>query len=246
MEKKGRYYIATSGWYYEHWKGPFYPEDLPKSGFFPFYAQHFTSVELNNSFYRLPNEKTLARWREISPKGFIFAAKASRLITHNKKLKDPEATLPPFIERMDILGDKLGPILFQLPPSWGVNVERLSEFLDKLPPGRRYAFELRNTTWFDERVYGLLKKRGAAFCVYDFNFVQSPRLITADFAYIRLHGPAGSYRGQYSVEALRDWAVQIKRWLREVDTVYCYFDNDEAGYAAQDALRLNKMVKEKG
>lgn len=243
MENDRRIHIATSGWYYEHWRGTFYPEDLPKKGFLSYYSRRFSTVEINSTFYGLPDEKRLKDWSRAVPEGFIFSVKASRFITHNKKLKDPRSTLPPFLSRIDVLGVKLGPVLFQLPPSWNLNVERLEEFLAALPQGYRYAFEFRDTAWFDERVYRALEKRGAAFCVYDFNGVLSPKRLTAGFAYIRLHGPAGKYMGKYSEEALSGWADLITAWAGEGRAIYCYFDNDEVGYAAMDAIRLDEIVR---
>lgn len=243
MRERSSLHIATSGWYYDHWRGPFYPPGLPKSSFLKFYSERFSTVEINNSFYRLPEEKTLKMWREAVPPGFIFSVKASRLITHNKKLKDPETTLPKLFERITALGDELGPVLFQLPPAWRLNKERLKTFLDTLSPGFRYAFEFRDPSWFDEGVFELLREKNAAFCVYEFDRILSPKEVTADFAYVRLHGPGGKYRGSYDDEALKGWAATLKAWLKQgVAEVFCYFDNDEAGYAALNAMRLNEIL----
>lgn len=243
--KRERIHIGTSGWYYDHWRGAFYPEDLPKKDYLKFYFGKFRTVELNNSFYRLPAEETFKTWRGSSPEGFIFAVKASRLITHNKKLLDPERTLPLFIERARLLGEKLGPILFQLPPRFKMNPERLEHFLDSLPGGMRYAFEFRDTSWLDEAVYKLLSRFNAALCVYDLNGVMAPKKLTADFAYVRLHGPNGPYQGDYSIDTLLGWARQFSEWSRRVKDIYCYFDNDQAGYAAKNALTLKSMVEGK-
>lgn len=178
----------------------------------------------------------------MSPPGFVFALKGSRFITHVKRLKDPGDAVANFIERAGALGEKLGPILFQLPPGWNVNTERLRAFLEALPGGHRFAFECRDPSWFDPEVYRLLKEHNRAFCIFDFDFLLSPREVTADFIYLRLHGPAGKYRGRYSEEALNGWAGFIGRWQGKVKAVYCYFDNDEAGYAAWDALRLKRIL----
>ena len=235
-------FIGTSGWHYAHWSGPFYPQGLPKEGFLGYYARHFDTVEVNSSFYRLPEEDTVRAWRDSVPEGFIFSVKASRFITHNKNLKDPETTLPLFFDRVGLLGGKLGPVLFQLPPGWKINIERLEGFLDALPKGHRYAFEFRNPTWFDAGVYGLLKKHNSAFCIYDLDRTLSPVEATADFVYLRLHGPDGPYRGRYTDNSLRGWAGEFSRWVGQARDVYCYFDNDEAGYAAADALRLKGFL----
>ncbi|MBE7415142.1 MAG: DUF72 domain-containing protein [Deltaproteobacteria bacterium] len=242
MEEKG-VYIATSGWQYGHWIGPFYPEHIAKSKLFEFYATRFNTVEVNNSFYRLPEKTTFARWKEKSPEKFIFALKASRFITHVKRLKDPVEPVRNFMDRAVALGEKLGPILFQLPPRWNLNIERLAIFLEALPRNFRFAFECRDPSWFHPEVYGLLKEHNSAFCIFDFDFLLSPREVTADFIYIRLHGPAGKYRGQYSEETLRDWAGFIRKWKGKTKAVYCYFDNDEAGYAAADAQRLKNILR---
>ena len=237
-------HIGTSGWYYHHWKGPFYPEDLPDEHLLDHYVKYFQTAEVNNTFYQLPAKETFARWRDSVPDGFIFSVKASRYITHMKKLKDPEQPILTFIGRVKELGDKLGPILFQLPPRWHVNLERLKSFLNALPVDYRYAFEFRDPSWFGEQTEAALAERGAAFCIYDFEQRQSTRSVTADFAYVRLHGPEGAYQGQYDDATLADWAEAFSSWASQGKEVYCYFDNDEKGYAAQDALKLKELVEE--
>jgi len=235
-------HIGTSGWHYQHWRGPFYPEDMPTSRFLEFYAERFRSVEINNSFYRLPTEAALKDWKSAVPKGFIFAVKASRFITHMKKLKDAGDSFRKFFDRVIVLGEKLGPILFQLPPRWQSNPQRLDEFLSGLPKKLRCAFELRDPSWFSPEVDGVLKRHRAAFCIYEFDRLLSPKTITADFVYVRLHGPAGRYQGLYGKKGLEPWARDIRAWREAGRTVYCYFDNDQAGFAARDALALRELV----
>src|SRR5215216_524684 len=237
-------YVGTSGWHYDHWEGPFYPPNLSDKAFLVYYAGRFGTTEINNSFYRLPERKTLLQWRDMVPEGFVFSVKASRYLTHMKKLKDPREPLERLLDRVGVLEDKLGPILFQLPPRWRSNPERLEGFLKILPEGQRYAFEFRDPSWFDDEIYELLVKRKASFCVYDLDGKTSPKEITADFAYVRLHGPDGPYRGRYGAERLAGWAGTFSAWRKEGLDVYCYFDNDEAGYAAQDALRLRQIMTE--
>ena len=237
-------YIGTSGWHYGHWEGPFYPSGFPKEAFLKYYAACYCTTEINNFFYRLPEKKTLLRWRNAVPEGFVFSVKASRYLTHMKKLKDPQEPLERLLDRVNVLEDKLGPILFQLPPRWGSNPERLEDFLEILPEGQRYAFEFRDPSWFDEKNYELLRNYKSSFCTYDLDGKTSPKEITADFAYVRLHGPDGPYRGRYGAELLAGWAGTFSAWLKEGLDVYCYFDNDEVGYAAQDALRLKQMMTE--
>lgn len=235
-------HIGTSGWVYPHWRGPFYPTDLPESAWLAFYARHLASVEIDSSFYRLPTRASIEHWRDATPKGFRFSVKASRFITHMKKLKDAEQTLPPLLDAVAGLGDKLGPLLFQLPPRWRANPARLCEFLQALPKGLRVAFELRDASWHKLSVLDLLAEFNAAFCIYDLAGFQSPRQITADFAYIRLHGPGAAYSGRYGRKALAEWADWLAR--QRLKAAYVYFDNDEAGHAVRDALDLQVLLKD--
>lgn len=235
--------VGTSGWHYKHWLGPFYPDHLPAAEMFPFYAKHFDTVEVNNSFYQLPAPTTLEKWRDDAPAGFCFAVKASRYITHMKKLTAPETGLQKFLPRVEILEDKLRPILFQLPPNWHRNAERLSDFLKALPPGHQYSFELRDQSWHAPEVYRLLGRHNAAFCIYELSGFQSPLEITADFTYIRLHGPhKEAYQGNYTQSSLKTWARRLSEWRRDLKDVYVYFDNDQSGYAARNALTLKNLL----
>jgi uncharacterized protein YecE (DUF72 family) len=237
-----RIFIGTSGWHYKHWLGPFYPQKLPASRMLDFYLRHFDTVELNNSFYKLPNVETLEAWRKNTPGDFLFAVKGSRFITHNKKLKDPHHALENLLPRVEVLKKKLGPILFQLPPKWRSNEERLEEFLQALPRRHRYTFEFREPTWFTPRILELLRRYRAAFCIYDIGGFHSPVEVTTDFAYVRLHGPGNKYQGSYSNQVLQDWARWIRDWSPRLKAIYVYFDNDQAGYAAHNALTLKQLV----
>jgi uncharacterized protein YecE (DUF72 family) len=235
-------HVGTSGWHYKHWVGTFYPADLRPPKMLRWYAERFDTVEINNSFYRLPAVTAFEIWcRETTP-GFCFAVKASRYITHNKKLTDPESANEKFITLVEKLGARLGPILFQLPPSWKVNVQRLEEFLSSLPRTHRYVFEFRNPTWNIPQVYEVLRRHNAAFCIYELAGFLSPMEITADFAYVRLHGPGNKYQGDYSEDTLRTWANKIEAWSRDLKHAFVYFDNDQAGFAAKNALELKQMV----
>jgi uncharacterized protein YecE (DUF72 family) len=238
----GRIWIGTSGWHYKHWVGTFYPERCPASRMLSLYQQQFDTVELNNTFYQLPKPASLECWRESVPSSFCFAVKGSRFLTHMKKLKDPAIGLQRFLGTVETLGEKLGPILFQLPPNWELDAGRLEEFLRCLPAYHHYAFEFRNATWNTPEVYTLLRRFNAAWCAFHLAGVESPIEITADFTYVRLHGPGGRYQGSYSDEALRRWAKQIEAWNRTLRAMYLYFDNDDSGYAAGDALRLKAML----
>lgn len=234
-------YIGTSSWVYPHWRGRFYPAGLDAASWLGYYAAHFDSVEVNRSFYRLPTRAQFAAWRQQTPVGFVFAVKASRFITHMKKLSEPEHTLSPLLEAVAGLGEKLGPLLFQLPPRWRPDRGRLAAFLAALPPGLRTAFELRDPRWHGDAILDLLSRQNAAFCIYDLAGFASPRAVTADFVYLRLHGPGAAYSGRYGRRALAGWA----QWLiqQAVTAAYVYFDNDEAGYAVQDALDLQAMLR---
>jgi uncharacterized protein YecE (DUF72 family) len=234
--------IGTSGWHYDHWRGPFYPPRMAAPRMLGYYIGSFDTVELNNSFYRLPSKKALQNWRDETPRGFCFGVKGSRYLTHAKKLKDPEKGIARFFDCAEILGPKLGPVLFQLPPQWTVNADRLDQFLQALPEEHRYTFEFRNETWNCDEVANVLRAHRAAYCVFDLAGFQSPLTVTTDFVYVRLHGPGGKYQGSYSDEALRQWADQIREWKAKRKHVYVYFDNDDSGYAPKNALKLKTML----
>jgi uncharacterized protein YecE (DUF72 family) len=202
-------------------------------------------VEINNSFYQLPARQTLEEWRKTVPNGFIFTVKGSRYITHMKKLKDPSQAVPQLLKAAKVLKTRLGPILFQLPPRWGVNPDRLRQFIEALPGKYRYTFEFRDPSWFEDRIYDILSETETAFCIYELADRLSPKETTADFVYIRLHGPeAEAYQGHYDANTLAGWAGAISAWRRQGKEIFCFFDNDQAGYAAKDALRLRKMLEE--
>ena len=210
---------------------------------FQFYAGYFNTVEINNSFYRLPTAETFDAWRDSSPRSFCYAVKASRFITHMKKLKDPKISSEKFFLVAERLGKKLGPILFQLPPRWKVNVERFSEFLESLPRGHKYTVEFRDESWFVTPVFELLRKHNVAFCIHDFADMKIPNEITADFAYVRFHGPTSAkYFGSYSKQQLETWAERITGWRSKLSATYLYFNNDPGGEAVKNALALKELL----
>ncbi|MCK4698063.1 MAG: DUF72 domain-containing protein, partial [Dehalococcoidia bacterium] len=190
---RAKYYIGTSGWVYRHWRGVFYPPKLPQSKWLEFYTGHFSTVELNNSFYRLPSEQAFSNWRATSPEGFRYAVKVSRFITHIKRLKDVAEPIETFLQRARHLNEKLGPLLYQLPPNMHRNDERLESFLQLLPKGLRHVIEFRHQSWLDEEVFDILRRHNIGFCVFDMPGLPCPLLTTADFAYIRFHGSTGLY-----------------------------------------------------
>lgn len=243
MSERGMIRVGTSGWNYDHWKGSFYPTELKQKDWLDYYAEKLRTVEINNSFYNLPSGKTFRKWAETVPSDFLFSVKASRYITHMKKLKDPREPLERFMAGAGALGDRMGPVLFQLPPRWNVNPDRLEAFLDRLPGNIMATFEFRDRSWWDDRIYGILKERNAAFCIFDLAGEQSPKEVTADFVYMRLHGPGDAYEGLYEKETLAGWAGAAYAWAASGKDVYIYFDNDQNGYAAMNAMQLREMME---
>jgi uncharacterized protein YecE (DUF72 family) len=243
MRKKGSFYIGTCGWHYEHWKGAFYPEDCDNKDFLSLYRAKFSTAEINNSFYALPQKSTLSNWKKTVGSEFVFAVKASRYITHMKKLKDPKESAAKFFDVIDGLKTIAEVVLFQLPPRWKANPRRLESFIEELPKGYRYAFEFRDESWFTADVYDILSRHNAGFCIYELAGRSSPEKVTADFIYVRLHGPGeNAYQGNYSKAQLRRWAKQIAQWTGQGKDVYFYFDNDQDGYAPQNALALIELI----
>ncbi|MBE0414966.1 MAG: DUF72 domain-containing protein [Dehalococcoidia bacterium] len=240
-----KYYIGTSGWVYPHWRDVFYPPKLAQSKWLEFYTGHFPTVELNNSFYRLPSEKAFSNWRDTSPDGFLYAVKVSRFITHIKRLKDVEEPVATFLSLARHLNQKLGPLLYQLPPNMHRNDERLDSFLSLLPGGLRHVIEFRHESWLDEGVFEILRKHNVGFCVFDMPGLPCPLEATADFSYIRFHGSSGLYFSCYTDEELEDWARKIAELARNLDTVYIYFNNDAEGYAVRNAQMMAEKLGEK-
>ena len=240
---RGTCRVGTSGWSYQNWKGPFYPKGLKQGDWLPFYGTHFSAVEVNATFYRLPTEKTVTAWAERTPDGFLFAVKGWRAITHFRRLAGCTDLVERFFVGIEPLGGKCGPILFQLPPRFALDVDRLTAFLDGLPRGYRYAVEFRDESWHCDDVYRILAGRNVAFCPFELVEQRSPRIITADFAYVRLHGREGRYVGDYDEEALADWASWLDARLDEGGEAFLFFDNtDGAGHAVKNAQRMTEIL----
>jgi uncharacterized protein YecE (DUF72 family) len=235
--------IGTSGWHYASWRGPFYPETVKPKDFLSHYVTRFSTTELNNPFYRLPTEAAVQCWRDTTPADFLFTWKASRFITHMLKLRNAENGLQVMFDRAGELAPKLGPILFQLPPTLKADRERLASFLALLPAGRPYTFEFRHASWYEPPILELLREHNVALCLSDHAAAPSPWEATASFVYIRGHGPSGRYWGSYSDETLQRWAADIARWRAEGREVFCYFDNDIKSAAPEDAQRLISRVE---
>jgi uncharacterized protein YecE (DUF72 family) len=230
--------IGTSGWYYEHWKELFYPKDLAKSKWFEFYAKQFDTVELNNTFYHLPKEQSIKRWEEIAPENFVYAVKANRFITHIKKLNDVSESLTLFFDRIDLLKNHLGVILYQLPPNMHFDIERLEAFLKLLPKEKSSVFEFRHKSWYCDETYKLLEKSGVGFCIHDMPGKESPRVVTSDIIYVRFHGTSGRYSGDYLESQLQDWATWLAEQTKKARTIYIYFNNDAHAFAIKNAKQL--------
>ncbi|MFW5743928.1 MAG: DUF72 domain-containing protein [Spirochaetota bacterium] len=238
-EEEGRILIGTSGWQYDSWVEPFYGGSAAS---LDVYAAKLPTVEINGTFYGLPDRNVVADWAARAAEGFVFSAKASRYMTHMKKLKDPTEPVARFFDAIAPLGSSLEVVLFQLPPKWRCNPDRLATFLDALPDSYRYAFEFRDPTWYAEEITALLRAHGAAFCIYHLGDHRSPSTVTSDYVYVRLHGAAGRYRGSYSNDELAAWAGAVTSWARSGRDVYLYFDNDQEAAAPRDAMRLVAMV----
>jgi uncharacterized protein YecE (DUF72 family) len=241
---RGRARVGCSGWEYKHWRGNFYPDRAPRTKWFEHYASIFDTVEINNSFYRLPERGTFAAWARRAPTRFEFAVKASRYLTHMKKLKDPEEPVERLFSRMRALGRHLGPVLYQLPPGWRLDFERLRRFLDVLPPGARHVMEFRDPTWYDPEVCRLLDRRGVALCLHDMGGSATGRDRVGPFVYVRFQGAGGQYAGGYPEDRLRGWAQWLDAQRDAGADVYAYFNNDEGGHAPRDAVTLRRLMQE--
>ncbi len=238
--------IGCTGFFYDHWRGNFYPEDIPRNHWLEYYSRLFSTVELNVTFYRLPEREAFAKWYLSTPDEFIFSLKGSRFITHVKKLKDCEEPLEAFFSRASVLKEKLGAILWQFPPTFGLDVERLKEFLEVLKYySVRNTFEFRNRTWINKKVFQVLEKHNAALCMADHPDFLNDLPVTADFLYIRRHGKEGSSATSYSTESLKEDAKIVKRFARQKKDVYLYFNNDDAGYAPKNAAELISLIAKK-
>jgi uncharacterized protein YecE (DUF72 family) len=236
--------IGTSGWHYQSWRGPFFPKELMVKHQLRYYATQFLSTELNGVFYRTPTLTAVRGWREQTPDDFVFAWKASKFITHWKRLQpNSKSSLRLMESRLKCLGRKAGPVLFQLPPSMRVNCERLASFLKLLSKRWHYVFEFRHPSWYRDDVLTLLHRHGIALCLSDHHDAPSPWLATARHVYIRGHGPTGRYRGHYSRKVLQRWARDIERWRGERRRIYVYFDNDQKSAAPADAAQLRTLLE---
>lgn len=238
----GQLRIGTSGYQYHHWKGAFYPNELPQRRWFEYYSSQFDTVEINNSFYSLPKAATFEQWRQAAPPGFRYALKFSRFGSHIKRLRDPSQTIGTFLEAAEQLKSRLGPILVQLPPNWRPQPERLDAFLAAAPRRHRWVIECRDQRWLNDEVLDILRRRRAALCLHDM-IEGHPLTLTADWTYRRFHGD--DYAGSYSDRFLASEADRLVDWLRDGRDVYAYFNNDESAHAVHNALTLKQLVNDR-
>jgi uncharacterized protein YecE (DUF72 family) len=237
--------VGTSGWIYKHWRGAVYPDTLPQRRWFEHYATLLDSVEINNSFYRLPTEAAVEGWAAQAPAGFVYALKLGSFGSHRMKLKDAGSWLPNHLDRVERLGAGAGPTLVQLPPRWRRNAERLDEFLTVAPDTTRWAVELREPSWLHEEVYEVLRRHGAALCIHDL-LPEHPWELTTGWTYVRFHGPNAvehPYQGRYGEGGLSQAADRLGSWLDQGCDVYAYFNNDDSGFAVQDARWLSDRLR---
>ena len=249
MERfKGKLYIGTSGYIYPHWTGVFYPQKLSSQEKLRYYSRYFKTVEINYSFYHLPQPSTYKNWYSNTPKDFLFAIKASRFITHIKRLKGVKIAWRSFIGNALILKDKLGPVLMQFPPSFQAteeNIKRLKkffQFLDKSNRKIKLAIEFRHKTWCQEKIYKLLREHNIAWVIADSSRFPKAEQVTAKFVYVRMHGGEALYSSDYSSKELKQWAEKIKKWLHRGLNVFVYFNNDASGYAIKNAQELLNFI----
>ena len=241
--KKTELHVGTSGWTYDGWRGSFYPEDIPKRCWLEHYASVFNSAEINGSFYRTPSLEAVRGWRENTPRAFTYAWKASKFITHWKRLTEKcENSIALMETRLKALGPKAAIVLFQLPPQFKKNEPRLRSFLKMLPRKYRYAFEFRDPAWYEDDVLETLAERNVALCISDHHDAPAPFEVTARHVYLRGHGPGGRYRDNYSDQTLNAWADHIRKWRRQRRDVFVYFDNDQKAAAPRDAMRLMQRL----
>jgi len=231
-----RVHIGTSGWNYPEWKGSFYPNDMKPAGMLAYYAARFATVEVNNTFYRMPTPKAVEAWAAGVPEGFVFVLKAPQRITHFARLRDVDEPVRLFCDTARALGAKLGPLLFQLPPNFKVDTGRLADLLALLPPGVRAAFEFRNATWFTNEVYTRLAGKNAALCIADNDDGATPAVATADWGYLRLRATG------YSDDDLRRWLATIRRVGAGWRDAFVFFKHEEAGTGPALGARLGELM----
>jgi uncharacterized protein YecE (DUF72 family) len=244
LAKRDAVWIGTSGWTYVDWRGPFYPDEVPKNKWLRWYSDQFPTTEVNGSFYRTPSLEAVRAWRQCTPAWFTFAWKASKFITHWKRLNPDTCanSIDLMVTRLKALGPKAGPVLFQLPANFEADRERLARFLEMLPTRYRYAFEFRHPSWYDAGILDVLRDHDVSLCLSDHHQAPAPWQVTAGHVYVRGHGPGGRYKENYPDKTLRQWSRRIRQWRAQGKPVFVYFDNDQKSAAPADALRLGALL----
>jgi uncharacterized protein YecE (DUF72 family) len=243
VSKVGQIRIGTSGWVYKHWRHIFYPDKLAARQWFSYYQRYFNTVEINYSFYRLPLAETFRNWQRQAAPGFLYAVKASRFLTHRKKLTNPEEPLDNIITRVRLLGSHHGPILYQLPPRWRCDAPRLRDFIEMLPKDLFHVFEFRDPRWYCDEVRHLLTRNRMSLCIHDSRVAPSPLWLTGPIVYLRFHSPIDpQYAGRYPRRHLAAWAEHIERMRQSGHDVYVYFNNDGGGHAVTNGRELQTML----
>lgn len=235
------YFVGTSGFSYRHWRGVFYPPDLHVEKWLEFYASNFGCVEINSSFYRLPDRKLLMKWEKYTPEDFRFVFKGIRTVTHIKRLRNIEEDIEQFYRSFDLIVNKISAVLWQFSPAIRRDITILEDFLDVLPIDISNVIEFRDSSWFTDSVFNLIERKGASMCVHDMKEVNCPRVKVGRLLYIRFHGTEGKYKGSYSEDELKDWA----KWIKEQDNekVLCFFNNDIGGHAIKNAMALLRLLE---
>jgi uncharacterized protein YecE (DUF72 family) len=244
VRHEGRVLAGTSGWLYRHWRGVLYPDKMPQREWLACYVGKFPTVEINATFYRLPTMAAIEHWRDTAPSAFVYAVKAGRLITHLKRLKDCQDELIEFLARVRLLGSTLGPILYQLPPKFSLDLGRLEAFARVLPDDLVHVFEFRDRSWWIEEVRAFLNEHGLSWCNHDHGGVESPHWLTGRIGYWRFHGVGRGPQCCYKEAELEQAAGRIRKMAAAGTDVYAYFNNDAHGCAVRDATRLAELVSE--
>jgi len=239
---RSKYFLGCSGFYYNHWKGIFYPEDLSKNKWLEFYMEHFNTVEINSTFYRFPKDKTVKNWASKAKSNFKYSLKVNKMITHNKKFIDTKDLVEQFYSLASLLNDKLGCILFQLPPSIHKDINKLNEIISQLNPSYKNVIEFRHKSWWDPEVYKILEKNNITFCSTSSPKLPEDLIITSNIVYIRFHGKSRWFRHNYTDDELKIWVDEIKKISSEIKEIYIYFNNDFEGYAINNCKNLFKLL----
>lgn len=236
-----KYFLGTSGYFYWHWQKRFYPEDMQPYKWLEFYAKHFSTVEINSTYYHFPKQSSVKAWQRKVPKDFVFSVKGNKAITHMKKFSNSERLVKDFYSIVSVLGGQLACVLWQLPPFMKFNERKLAQILGQMDSRYKNVLEFRNESWFCDETFDALKKAGVAFCCVSVGDLPATCIATAPFAYVRFHGSGKRYSSDYSTAELRAWVTKIRKL--KAKEVYCYFNNDDNAHAVKNCMQLRKMLQ---